>query len=194
MSTTTPRVVTRAEWGAKPYRGTPERLGRVKRITVHHTATTLLPRTRDEGIRAVRQVQQMHFDRPPDGWSDIGYHLLLAQDGTWYRGRVALGSAATLAEIVQADAWAKGSHVGGHNTGNLGLSAMGYFHAPHNHRMTPEATESLRAMLAYLTEQYDLLASAVVGHRELASTACPGDLLFPVLRDIRKGLGPVPAR
>lgn len=179
------RVVTRAEWGARSYRGTPARLGTVKGVVVHHTAGSGLPQTLDEGKAEVRAIQRLH--QLSNGWADIGYHLLLGQDGTWYQGRPWRG-ASTFDEAVEESAWSLGSHVGGKNTGRIGLSVMGWFHAPKNHQMSAEARASLRAMVHKLMGAYDLGASALTGHRQLGSTACPGDLLYPIVQEIREEL------
>jgi hypothetical protein len=179
------RVVTREEWGARAYRGTPARLGRVKGVVIHHTAGHGFPQTLDEGKREVRAVQRLH--QLSNGWADVGYHLLLGQDGTWYQGRPWLGADA-FDEAVRESAWSLGSHVGGKNTGRIGLSVMGWFHAPKNHRMSAEARASLRAMVHTLMGAYDLAPSALTGHRQLGSTACPGDLLYPIVQEIREEL------
>lgn len=174
-------VLPRSAWGAKPHRGRTSPLGRVRRITVHHTATATLPRTRAETLDQTRQVQGMHHGQR---WADIGYHFLIGQDGTVTQGREPHRDHA---DPLQADL-ANGSHVGGKNTGNIGISVLGYFHAPKSHRMTPEATEALAAVLRALCARYGLSGRDIVGHRELAATACPGDTLMPVVEQIRRSL------
>lgn len=173
-------LIGRSAWGAKPYKGTPQPLKKVEWVTVHHTATAVLPLTYEAGRQQVQAVQQMHFDR---GWSDVGYHFLLSQDGTWWQGR-----AQSTPQAKLLDGLALGSHVGGRNTGNVGVSVMGYFHAPKNHRMTDEATAALRAMLKALCERYSLDGSRIRGHKEWAATDCPGSLLMPVVAQIRAEL------
>ena len=132
----------------------------------------------------VRRVQRQHQGQ---GWADIGYHLLLSQDGTWFQGRPWIG-ASTFDEAVRESAWAMGSHVRSKNTGRIGLSVMGWFHAPKNHEMTPAATASLERMIKRLSTAYGLSRQSVVGHRELGSTACPGDRLIPIVEQIRARL------
>jgi hypothetical protein len=177
------RVVTRDEWGAKPFKRKISPLGEVEWVTVHHTATAELPTTREAGMEQARFVQRVHHGQ---GWQDTGYHALLDQEGTWYTGRQPISGNPFTAGAKLA----LGSHVGGKNTGNVGLSVMGYFHAPRNHRMTDEATASLRAGLRWMLEEYGLDRSRVRMHQEWpgAATACPGDTLIPVVKAIRDAL------
>ncbi len=98
--------VTRAQWGAQghncgashgPYR-----------VTVHHTVTP----TNDSSsvVQRVRQIQSYHQNNR--GWCDIGYHFLIGQDGLVYQGR---------------PEGLRGTHVGGANHGNLGVSFIGTY-------------------------------------------------------------------
>jgi N-acetylmuramoyl-L-alanine amidase len=161
-------VIPRSGWGARAYRGRTSALGTPRRIVLHHTAGHALPLTREAGVVEVRAIQRAHQTK----WADIGYHYLLAQDGTWFEGR----------QRHDARTLALGAHVSGHNPGSIGICVMGYFHAPKNHRMTEAATEALRAMVADLRRQYGPLP--VVGHRDLGATACPGDHLYPLVKSL----------
>lgn len=176
-------VVTRDEWGARPFKRKISPLGKVEWITVHHTATPELPESRAEGMEQARVVQRIHHGQ---GWQDTGYHALLDQEGTWYVGRQPISGQ----PFTAGARLALGSHVGGKNTGNVGLSVMGWFHAPRNHRMSQAATDSLRAALAFLLNEHSLDAARIRMHKEWngARTACPGDTLIPVVKAIRDAL------
>lgn len=178
------RVVTRDEWGAKAPRKGITKLGPVTALTVHHTATAVLPVNRTQGIAQARLVQAIHHGQ---GWADVGYHALLDQEGTFYTGRRMLSGADPFADGSQL---ALGSHVGRRNTGNVGVSVMGYFHAPHNHRISPAAIEALRTGLKRLLDLYSLNRTDVLMHREWAgaATVCPGDTLAPIVAQIRAEL------
>jgi len=167
-------IVSRAEWGARPYSGRRQPLGTVRRIVIHHTATGALPTTRAEGAECTHRIQGMHMGQ---GWADVGYHLLLAQDGTWYQGRDQFDRSQPLTQGL-----AQGSHVKHFNEGSIGLSVIGYFHAPKEHRMSPAAEEALRAMVGRLRDEYGPVP--VVAHRDIAPTACPGDRLYPLVKSL----------
>jgi N-acetyl-anhydromuramyl-L-alanine amidase AmpD len=51
---------------------------------------------------------------------------------------------------------------------------------------TPAQMESLRALAAWLSAEYDLPASEIKGHSDYASTACPGANLKKALPKLRQ--------
>lgn len=179
------KVLTRSQWGARAYRGRTSRLGTVRGLVIHHTAGHGFPQDVEQGIKEVRSIQRLH--QVSNGWADIGYHLCLGQDGTWYQGRPWRG-ATTFLEAVEESAWALGSHVRRKNSGRIGLSVMGWFHHPKEHVMSQAAKESLEAMVDLLMDTYELPASRLTGHRQLGSTACPGDNLYPLVERMRATL------
>ena len=134
------------------------------RIAVHHTVTpnnetgnTILTRLR--GIQSYHQNTQ--------GWCDIGYHLLISWDGQAWEGRPA--------ELL-------GTHVGGQNTGALGISFMGDFTS-----VEPPAvmtcTGSKLIDWGVKTFNVPRNRTSIMGHREFPgqSTACPGARLLPLV-------------
>ncbi len=150
-------VHPRAAWGARATRCSAP-LGDVTRLTIHHTESptvdTLSPAAR------LRQIQTYHMDTR--GWCDIAYHYLLSRDGQLWEGR----SARLL-----------GSHTGGANTGNLGVSVMGA------HMTTPITAgqqDALAGLIRGLATQHDvaITRSVIKGHRQHTSTDCPGDALY----------------
>ena len=153
-------VHLRGEWGARPANCSSS-LGTVTRMAIHHTETptndSMSPPAR------LRQIQSYHMD--VKGWCDIGYHYLVSRDGRVWEGR----------PDTQL-----GSHAGGANTGNIGISIMG------SHDATP-VTQAQVDVIAGLVRG---LATAhgvpmdrtrIKGHREYKSTSCPGDALFAQL-------------
>ncbi len=122
----------------------------IKELIVHCTAT---PEGKDY---TVDQIRQMHLAR---GFSDIGYHYLVARDGTILPGRHV--------DII-------GAHCLGHNTCSIGISYIGGVASdgktPKDTR-TPEQKKALRTLLADLQRQYP--AATVHGHYEFANKACP---------------------
>jgi hypothetical protein len=124
------------------------------------------------------------------GWCDIGYHFLVAVDGTVYEGRPS--------QYV-------GAHVANHNTGTLGVSFIGCFQPGACSGMGPQdppdaAIESGGKLLGILSDVFGVSVDAahVMGHRDFpgASTDCPGDNLearIPDMRAIAGASGQPPA-
>ncbi len=75
------RIVTRKEWGAAPFRGTPQHVEWPPGVDlwVHHTGPGTAGQT-------PKEIQAFH-QGPSRGWSDIGYGYLIDAKGTIYEGR-----------------------------------------------------------------------------------------------------------
>lgn len=163
-----PALVTRAEWGANPPRGTytphdPYRFAQ------HHTAGKRIS-TLADGIIEMQMTQDFHQNGR--GWQDIGYHFLIDDAGRLYEG-------------VPPDF--RGTHAGGNNTGNIGISYMGNLHIA-GENPTPAALESLIGMWSWLAFHYGVSPDSLLGHQNYSATACPGDNLYSELPDLRNGI------
>ncbi|MFK7986324.1 MAG: peptidoglycan recognition family protein [Sandaracinaceae bacterium] len=167
-------VVPRETWGS---RSTSCSANASKaRIAIHHTVSNGM----GDPAANVRGIQAFHMDSR--GWCDIGYHFLVSLDGQVFEAR-------------QVDRL--GAHVGGHNTGNIGVSFMGCFHPTSDcaslpPQVPPEAMiEAGATIVAGLADIYGITVTTdtVKGHRDHtgASTACPGDNLHARLVDLRNG-------
>ena len=160
-----------------------EVVGQALEHVLHHaagfSATTL-----NEGLEQVRRIQDFHQNGR--GWSDIGYQFLLDRSGNLYQGRPFLDERADLAD---APALALGAHVGGFNTGNIGVCMLGCYHPPEGpscrQTIPPAALDSLVGVLAFLSERYGVPPDRIRGHRDFSATACPGDNNYRLLDDIR---------
>lgn len=162
-------IVTREAWGASATRCSST--DSKTKMAVHYTVTPS-----DNPAARVRAVQRYHMDTR--GWCDIGYHFLVGIDGSIYEGRPL--------ELV-------GAHVGGHNTGNIGISFIGCFHPSGCSSMgptrPPEAMiEAGGRLLGALSRLYGigLDRTSVRGHRDYpgTSTNCPGDYLHARIDDL----------
>jgi len=90
-----PRIVTRAEWGARKPKATPQRVAisaRTATCTHHDGAKPIIIRTFAEACARVRADQNYHMDG--QHWNDIGYNDLVisapgypAVDGLIFEGR-----------------------------------------------------------------------------------------------------------
>lgn len=169
-------VRDRAAWGARASRctdGDPSK----NRMAIHHTVT---PSSGDPASR-LRGIQNYHMDTR--GWCDTGYHFLVSIDGTVWEGRPL--------DFL-------GAHVGGHNTGNVGISFIGCFHSSDCSDWTPfmppdAMIDGASAVVGRLSSLYDIALDAehVKGHRDHPDqgTSCPGDFLHARLGDIRARAG-----
>lgn len=159
-----PTIYDRSESGlvsANSYSFGP--IGDVYAVTIHHSAG---PRAYNKARaqQLNRAYQQQHINQ---GWGDIGYHACMDDQGRFY-----------LLRPVDA----KGAHVGGHNTGNLGLMVHGNY-------MFDELTVAQRESIEWLFEGGFLKLFGVRerevdlarGHREWpghTSNLCPGTNLM----------------
>ena len=150
-----PHIIPRSAWGAQPPKynrshHTP------KMFTIHHTLTS----NHDTNPKAtIRQLQREALSR---GWADIGDHYLIDQQGRIYAGN-------------PVDRM--GAHVAGHNKGNIGIDFLGDYSS-----LQPTEAQLAAAgkLIRYVANKYHITvgASTVKGHRDLASTSCPGNNLY----------------
>lgn len=181
-----PRLHTRKEWGAAPFIGTPIALARPSYdlMTFHHAACCGAY-TLNEGLAQLKAIQDFHQNGR--GWSDIGYHFVLDQSGRVYQGRPFLDESI---KFKDGPPLALGAHVGGFNTGNIGVSVLGCYHPPEGggcrDMLSPAALDSLITLFAFLSETYGIPPSTIRGHRDFSSTACPGDNNYALLPEIRR--------
>lgn len=154
-------VIPRDEWGARAHRGCSRGYNELYRVSIHHT---FLPA--DDGpdpAARVRQMQNYHMDS--NGWCDIGYHFIISQSGKIYQGR--------------DDERRTGAHVGGQNTGNVGISFIGDYTSD----QPPQAqVDAAVRLLSWIKQTYNIpwTRDNVKGHRQWPgqSTSCPGDNLL----------------
>jgi len=155
-------VISRSGWGAAPPTGQGVR-HTIERLTIHHTAgsqsaISLVP-------QRIRDYQAAHMG---NDWPDIAYHFLIDRDGNVYEGR-----SIDLAGDTSTDY---------DPTGHFVPAMEGDFSVER-----PSATQvnSLVALLAWAGQEFGVSADEVRGHRDFASTACPGDLAYGMLDEIR---------
>jgi hypothetical protein len=194
----------RIDWGADESLRTSSRsYATIRVVTVHHTATANGASDPAATVRAI-----YHYHVVTNGWADIGYQALIAEDGIVYEGRwsgtdspscrsggttLPFGHQTTSATSAIVTA----AHVGGWNTGNLGVALLGTLT---NVDPAPAARASLVAYLAEIGGRHGLDMTGTVtltsgsetrtvqrisGHRDLAATECPGGRLYAQLPAIR---------
>ena len=171
------RVHTRAQWKAVPPRRPAQVLRRAPdRIVVHHTAT---PNVKDYSIAHAyelsRQIQRFHMQTR--GWDDIGQQLTISRGGHVMEGRN--GSLAA----IRAGRHVVGAQALNHNSHTIGIENEGTYSKA---TVPGRLWSSLVVTCAWLCTQYRLDPfRAIVGHRDLVTTDCPGDVLYGRLPELR---------
>ncbi|HEV3376977.1 MAG TPA: N-acetylmuramoyl-L-alanine amidase [Thermoleophilaceae bacterium] len=192
-----PDVVTRAEWGAS---GCPPRepadYGTVKAVNVHHTVS-LNDYSPAEAPAMVLAICRYH--RNSNGWDDIGYNALVDKYGVLYEGR-----AGGLDQPVI------GAQAQGFNSETAGIASIG------DHTSVGATPQTLDALARYIrwklqvhlqplsgpvtlrssggpASRYaagaQVTVERVLGHRDTGRTACPGQLLYGQLAQLRAMVG-----
>ncbi len=188
-----PAFVSRRTWGASKCRprSAPE-YGTVKAVHVHHTVS-LNDYAPEDGPAIVLSVCRYH--RNSNGWNDVGYNALVDKYGVLYEGR-----AGGLDQAVV------GAQAQGFNDVTAGIASIG------DHTSVEATPETLSALAAYIrwklgvhgqplsgsvTLRSDggsaqkfragakVKLERVIGHRDTGRTACPGELLYDQLDELR---------
>ncbi|HVE75750.1 MAG TPA: N-acetylmuramoyl-L-alanine amidase [Actinomycetota bacterium] len=193
-----PHVISRAEWGADESirRGSPG-FARIRKLIVHHTVT---PNFDSDPAARIRAIYAQHVQS--NGWDDIGYNFLIDHNGNTYEGRFARtydpgeppnGESKTGFGVI-------GAHAANYNTGSVGVAMLGTFTTT---GPTAAAHATLAALLSWKADRHnisphgsDLYTNTsagisrhfpnIAGHRDVGSTACPGNILWdqlPIVRD-----------
>jgi hypothetical protein len=177
-----PLVISRLQWGARPFAGELRSLGTVRQIVVHHAAGYGAA-TRQEGARQVAALQKLH-QGPLCNCPDIGYHFLVDAGGHIYQGRPYF-QGERLDDLPQ---FAMGNHVLNVDSHKLGICLLGCFHAEGGEcsdTPTPEALQALEELLHFLCSNYAVRPSDILTHRDFVATTCPGEKLYVALGQLR---------
>lgn len=131
----------------------------IRNLVVHHSATAptvTLEQIADFHVR--KQIKNNSGKVTKKQWPGFGYHFYISSDGTIYKCN-------ELATVCY--------HVGTHNEASVGICFAGNFTTG----STPPNGNQLAAggeVLAYLMDQLNLDIDAIIGHKELSTTDCPG--------------------
>ncbi len=169
------RIITRAEWNARPPKTPPRTITAPSPdLWLHHAAVALLPdddSLSDADMRRVRSIQNYHMD--VRGWNDIAYNFLLDPDGHVFEGR---------------GAGIRGAHTAGHNTTSHAICVMGNYNT-----QIPEddLLSKIAEFIVYGHGQGWWPDQLTGGHRDAsgASTSCPGTHLYSQIPEINRRAG-----
>ncbi|MFS2292790.1 MAG: peptidoglycan recognition protein family protein [Actinomadura sp.] len=173
-------VYTRSQWNARPPKQPARIIGRPPdRIVIHHTATANSgERSLDHAFDLSRNIQTWHMDG--NEWNDAGQQLTISRGGIVMEGRN------RSLQAIRAKSLAVGAHALHHNDHTIGIENEGDYRKG---RVPPRMWDSLVEVCVWLCRAYDLGPSeAIIGHRDLNSTSCPGDALYARLPELRRAV------
>jgi hypothetical protein len=172
-----PTIYSRSAWGARPPRGTITIIGnRPNKVIVHHTATANQSNTSlSAAFSLSRAIQSYHMDH--NGWIDTGQQFTISRGGYIMEGR-----SQSLPTLQGGASFPQGAHASGQNTQSIGIENEGTYTS-----VGPPAAlwNSLVQQCAYICSQYAISASQIYGHRDFSATACPGNVLYGQLPQLR---------
>ncbi|MGA8995775.1 MAG: FG-GAP-like repeat-containing protein, partial [Nocardioidaceae bacterium] len=180
--TTRPRIYSRRQWGAddRLRDRSSLRYGEVHAGFVHHTVNANRY-SRAQVPAVLRGIYAYHTQAR--GWSDIGYNVLVDRFGRLWEGR----AGGVNRPVV-------GAHTRGYNDDAFAVSAIGDFERS---RPTAAMLAGFARLFAWKLALHGIRAGssrqlvagrrlrAVVGHRDVGQTACPGRYLYARIPTIR---------
>jgi hypothetical protein len=180
-----PTVIPSSTWraGLTPPKELPVQTT-TKHIIVHHAAGS---NTATNYTDVVRNIYTFHTGT--NGWNDVGYNFLIAQDGTIYEGRDGQ-------KVMDGDN-VLGAHFCGQNAGTMGICLLGDYMTA---QPSTKSLESLVKLIAWKMKKEKLepigntlhsasgrLIQNISAHRDgSCATSCPGNNLYAILEQIRQ--------
>jgi hypothetical protein len=176
LAVAAPTIASCATWGAAAPRGTISSVTtNPNKILVHHTASANVTDYSQAAAYAhAREIQQWHFDF---GWVDSGQHFTISRGGYVMEGR-----RGSLGKLNAGSGAIVGAHCPGQNSAAIGIENQGTYTSA-----TPPAAlyNKLVDMCAHICDQYGIAPTQIYGHRDFLATACPGDVLYARLPQLR---------
>jgi hypothetical protein len=178
-----PVIYSRQQWGAdERIRGKSSlHYGDVHAGFVHHTVNAN-GYTRAEVPGILRSIYAYHVKSR--GWSDIGYNYLVDRFGRIWEGRYG-----------GVDRAVVGAHTLGYNDDSFAASAIGNYQIV---KPSPAMIQAYATLFAWKLSMHGVNAAsthqwvtsrwfqAINGHRDAASTLCPGQYLYDKIPTIRR--------
>lgn len=194
-------VLPRSAWGADESLRVdqagrvrwPAEFRRPRAIVLHHTKTE-----NDDPLPLATMGRIERYHAVDRGWGDIGYNVVVLQDGRILQGRWSPRPAGE----DDSGRTVVGAHALRHNHGSFGIALLGTFH---DRPPTDAAWAATRALVAALVERHGIdvagkapirvgvrrdrvVPHALVGHGELGDTTCPGPELLVLVDELRTRL------
>ena len=184
----TAKVVTAAEWGARPPKSGTFPFERTipHYVIVHNTENPNPPNDASRGtiegaLRLARTIQQDHMDH--NLWSDSGHNFLNTTGGFILEGRHGSLDAVKQGFSIQSAHAAQDLGKLANGNQSPGIENEGTFMT---FQMGQKQWESLVELCASLCDSCKISPTNIRGHRDFSDTDCPGDLLYSQLPRLRK--------
>ena len=156
-------IFSRSDWGAAPPRCSTAHSP--NRATIHHAATP-----NNDSLTAEQRLRQIQsFHQNSNGWCDFAYQYAVSLDG---RAWVGIGGGL------------RGTHVGGNNTGNIGVVLLGDFRDASPSDLQLCGAARILSHVHQTWPEVTLDADDIKGHRDYRQTTCPGTNLYQRLPDV----------
>lgn len=182
LLTGVPQVYSRADWGAdETIRTWRPELGEVTGAVIHHTAgrNDYGPEDVPAIIRGIYSYHAISRE-----WGDIGYNAIVDKFGRIWEGRFG----GVTHPVI-------GAHASGMNSTMFGISLMGDYSTV---EVPDVAMRAMAQMTAWKFAVHGItpdgptfglegeeLAEKVIGHRDVALTACPGQVFYERMDELR---------
>src|SRR5262245_23478825 len=174
-------VQPRASWNPAPPVGAKlDPMGRIYRITVHHSAMLFRDTSPATAAGQLRVIQKNHMQDQDRRYGDIGYHFLIDPAGRVWEGR---------------DLKWQGAHARlDNNKGNIGICVLGNFiRGRDGQRPTATELRALEDLIHQLAQRYGIGPDQTFCHSDFVKTECPGPYLEPEVTRIAHTVGRPPA-
>jgi len=184
------KIISRQEWGADEklrYDNSgndlwPAEYYTPEKFVIHHTAGE---KANNDSYAAVRAIYYWHA--VSKGWGDIGYNYLIDNQGNIFEGRAGGDG------IV-------GGHAYMNNRNTIGIALLGCYQNDGTcntaTQLTAAAENALNNLIAVKAREFNIdpLGNSIfqghdianiLGHKDLGSTLCPGNILYAQLPQAR---------
>jgi N-acetylmuramoyl-L-alanine amidase-like protein len=192
-----PAVIRRSAWGCDESLMTwvPE-FYPVQKLICHHTATQNADPNPAATVRSI-----YYYHAVTQNWGDIGYNFLIDESGRIYEGRYSrpyAGSESPTGEDTSGNG-VTAAHSYQFNSGTVGLAHLGTLTSKDT---TAAGRAGIEKMLAWKASTHGIDPNGakeyvnpvtqvattfanIAGHRDVVSTACPGNKFYATLPTVR---------
>lgn len=161
--------VTRSQWGARSPSGSGNSLsGKGKGAALHWEGPEMGSRPHSDCDNLMRSIQNYHMDT--QGWTDIAYNLACCEHGYIFEGR------------------GKGKGSGANGTSDANHNYPSICALVGENDPQPAALDNAIADAVAMLRSWGV-GSAMKGHRDFVSTACPGNSIYSKMKDGRYSSG-----
>lgn len=182
-----PRIYSCSEWGARAASSAVTvHSYKPSYIVVHHTASANTSTvTQAAAFSLARSIQNYHMDS--NGWIDSGQNFTISRGGYIMEGRHR-----SLERLRTGTSFVHGAHVG---AGNVNSESIGIENeGTYTSATPPDALfDKLAEFCAHICDKYGIASSQIFGHRDFMATACPGNILYGMLPELRSQVASIRA-